>query len=103
MGWPSHVSVSWRVVLTFGAQVIGDGLVAVTVVRNTFSTIFIFCLTPWEDAIGLKHVLVTILLIGCAILAFFGLFIRHGKAFRARSAERYQYYALRQYKDRASE
>lgn len=75
-------------------------MVGVTVVRNTFSTIFIFALSPWEDAIGLRYVFVTILLIACAILGFVGLFIRHGRTFRARSAERYRYYALRQYKGR---
>ncbi|KAH7177067.1 serine/threonine kinase 16 [Dactylonectria macrodidyma] len=80
-------------------EVIGDALVGVTVVRNTFSTAFIFALTPWVAAVGIKYVLVTILLIACAILMVFGVFIRYGKAFRERSAERYQYYAVRQYKD----
>ncbi|KAL4778834.1 MFS general substrate transporter [Aspergillus varians] len=83
-------------------EIIGDALVGVTLIRNSFSTAFIFALTPWEDAIGLKYVLVTILLIACAILSFFGVFIRYGKVFRERTAERYWYYALRQYKGRAS-
>ncbi|KAJ9148273.1 Serine/threonine kinase 16 [Pleurostoma richardsiae] len=81
-------------------DIIGDALVSVTVVRNCFSTGFIFALTPWIGAIGVKYVLVTILLIACAILVLFGVFIRYGKAFRWRTASRYQYYARRQYKER---
>ncbi|KAL5333331.1 MFS general substrate transporter [Aspergillus crustosus] len=83
-------------------DIIGDALVGVTLIRNAFSTAFIFALTPWEDAIGIKWVLVTILLIACAILSFFGVLIRYGKMFRERTAARYQYYALRQYKERSS-
>ncbi|KAL2825001.1 MFS general substrate transporter [Aspergillus cavernicola] len=82
-------------------EIIGDALVGVTLIRNAFSTAFIFALTPWIGRIGLKYVLVTILLIACAILGLFGVFIRHGKAFRERTAPRYQYYALRQYKGRS--
>ncbi|KAH6880421.1 serine/threonine kinase 16 [Thelonectria olida] len=81
-------------------EVIGDALVGVTVVRNTFSTAFIFALSPWIAAIGIKYVLVTILLIACLILMVFGVFIRYGRTFRERSASRYEYYAQRQYKDR---
>ncbi|KAF2489228.1 serine/threonine kinase 16 [Lophium mytilinum] len=81
-------------------DIIGDALVGVTVVRNSFSTAFIFALTPWEARVGLKWVFVTILLIACAILSLFGVFIRWGKAFRGQFAGRYQYYALRQYKER---
>ncbi|KAL4875626.1 MFS general substrate transporter [Aspergillus karnatakaensis] len=83
-------------------DIIGDALVGVTLIRNAFSTAFIFALTPWEDKIGIKWVLVTILLIACAILSLFGVFIRHGKVFREKTAARYQYYALRQYKERSS-
>ncbi|KAJ5100516.1 serine/threonine kinase 16 [Penicillium angulare] len=83
-------------------NIIGDALVAVTVVRNTFSTVFIFALTPWIDAIGVKYVFVTMLLIATTILLFVAVLIRWGKNFRARSAERYQFYALRQYTERLS-
>ncbi|KAL4865040.1 hypothetical protein BDV12DRAFT_188460 [Aspergillus spectabilis] len=83
-------------------DIIGDALVGVTLIRNAFSTAFIFAPTPWEDAIGIKWVLVTILLIACAILSLFGVFIRYGKTFREKTAVRYHYYALRQYKERSS-
>jgi len=75
-------------------------MVAVTVVRNSFSTAFIFALTPWITVVGIKWVSVTILLIACVILAAFGVFIRWGKTFRHMFALRYEYYALRQYKER---
>ena len=83
-------------------QVIGDALVEVTVVRNVFSTAFIFALTPWIEKVGITYVLVTILVIACAILSFFAVFIRFGRTFRERTATRYQYYAKRQYKERAA-
>ncbi|KAL4900812.1 hypothetical protein BDW74DRAFT_188048 [Aspergillus multicolor] len=84
-------------------EIIGPALVAVTLIRNTFSTAFIFALTPWEDAIGLKYVLVTILLIACVILSGFGVFIRWGKVFRERSALRYRAFAGRQYQERVGD
>ncbi|KAL4796243.1 major facilitator superfamily domain-containing protein [Aspergillus venezuelensis] len=70
-------------------EIIGPSLVSVTLIRNAFSTAFIFALSPWEDAIGLKWVLVTILCIACLILAGFGVFIAFGKRFRMLSAGRY--------------
>ncbi|UPK94441.1 hypothetical protein LCI18_005376 [Fusarium solani-melongenae] len=84
-------------------NVIGDALVAVTVVRNTFSTAFIFALTPWIEKIGITYVFVTILLLATIILGFFGVLLRWGKAFRAHCAPRYQYYAARQYTERGHE
>ncbi|KAM5356778.1 hypothetical protein ACJ41O_003424 [Fusarium nematophilum] len=80
-------------------NVIGDALVGVTVVRNTFSTAFIFAFTPWIEMIGITYVFATILLLATVIVGFFGVFIRWGKVFRARCAPRYQFYATRQYKD----
>ncbi|RFU28298.1 hypothetical protein B7463_g8031, partial [Scytalidium lignicola] len=82
-------------------DIIGDALVGVTVVRNTFSTIFIFALSPWVRAVGIKWALITIILIACAVLSFFVVFLRWGKTFRARSAARYHHYALQQYKERS--
>ncbi|KAM0541585.1 hypothetical protein ACHAPJ_013187 [Fusarium lateritium] len=81
-------------------DVIGDALVGVTVVRNAFSTAFIFALTPWIDRIGITYVFVTLLLISLFILAFFVVFLKWGKMFRAQCAARYQYYAARQYRER---
>ncbi|KAF4119478.1 Major Facilitator Superfamily [Geosmithia morbida] len=74
-------------------DIIGPALVSVTVIRNVFSTSFIFALDPWEAKIGLKYVLVTILLIVCVILSGFGAFIRYGRKFREKTVTRYEYYA----------
>ncbi|CAH0055263.1 unnamed protein product [Clonostachys solani] len=81
-------------------DIIGDALVGVTVVRNTFSTAFVFAVTPWAAKVGIKWVMVTILVIACVILLFFIVFIKWGNMFRARFASRYHYYAARQYKER---
>ncbi|KAL4966027.1 MFS general substrate transporter [Aspergillus stella-maris] len=70
-------------------EIIGPSLVSVTLVRNAFSTAFIFALSPWEEAIGLKWVLVTILVIACVILAGVGVFIAWGRRFRSFSKGRY--------------
>ncbi|KAJ4303521.1 hypothetical protein N0V90_002417 [Kalmusia sp. IMI 367209] len=81
-------------------DIIGDAVVGVTLVRNSFSTAFIFALSPWEEKVGLKWVFVTILLIACAILAMLGVFIKWGKKFRGQCAAKYRYYSVRQYKQR---
>ncbi|KPM45246.1 hypothetical protein AK830_g1281 [Neonectria ditissima] len=81
-------------------QVIGDALVGVTVVRNTFSAAFIFAVTPWVAAVGIKWVIITIVLITTVILMFTAVLIKWGRAFRAHTAERYQHFALLQYKER---
>ncbi|UPK94495.1 hypothetical protein LCI18_005430 [Fusarium solani-melongenae] len=81
-------------------DVIGDALVGVTIIRNTFSTAFIFALDPWIRSVGIQWVLITIVLITTVILSLTGVLIKYGKAFRAHTAERYQRYALLQYKER---
>ncbi|KAI8713848.1 hypothetical protein NCS52_01230600 [Fusarium sp. LHS14.1] len=81
-------------------DVIGDALVGVTIVRNLFSTAFIFALDPWIRSAGIQWVLITIVLITIAILSLTGVLIKYGKAFRAHTAERYQCLALLQYKER---
>ncbi|VUC35053.1 unnamed protein product [Clonostachys rosea] len=81
-------------------NVIGDALVGVTVVRNAFSTAFIFALTPWIRKIGITYVFVIILLISVLILGQFAVLLKWGKSFRARCASRYEYYSARQYKER---
>lgn len=85
------------------SQVIGDALVGVTVVRNAFSTAFIFTLTPWIRKIGITYVFVIILLVSVLILGQFAVLLKWGKSFRARCASRYEYYSARQYKERTVE
>ncbi|EWZ49217.1 hypothetical protein FOCG_12021 [Fusarium oxysporum f. sp. radicis-lycopersici 26381] len=81
-------------------DVIGDALVGVTIVRNAFSTAFIFALDPWIHSVGIQWVLITIVLITTVILSLTGVLIKYGKPFRAHTAERYQRFALLQYKER---
>ncbi|KAK2699254.1 hypothetical protein QWA68_001963 [Fusarium oxysporum] len=81
-------------------DVIGDALVGVTIVRNAFSTAFIFALDPWIRSVGIQWVLVTIVLITTVILSLTGVLIKYDKPFRAHTAERYQRFALLQYKER---
>lgn len=73
---------------------------AVIIDCNSFSTAFIFALTPWVDHVGIKYVLVTILLISYAILSLFAVFIRWGKTFRGYSATRSEMYEKSRYKER---
>ncbi|PYI23950.1 MFS general substrate transporter [Aspergillus japonicus CBS 114.51] len=82
-------------------EIIGDALVGVTLTRNTFSTVFIFALSPWVARVGLKDTFVTILVLAVAILLAFVVFLRYGKSLRGFSASRYLYYAARQYKERS--
>ncbi|EXK83770.1 hypothetical protein FOQG_11931 [Fusarium oxysporum f. sp. raphani 54005] len=81
-------------------DVIGDALVGVTIVRNAFSTAFIFALDPWIRSVGIQWVLITIVLITTVVLSLTGVLIKYGKPFRAHTAERYQRFALLQYKER---
>lgn len=81
-------------------QIVGDALVGVTLTRNTFSTAFIFALTPWVAKVGLENTFITILVIAIGILMVFAVFLRYGKALRRIAASRYLHYAARQYKER---
>ncbi|KAI3106472.1 hypothetical protein CBS147333_6575 [Penicillium roqueforti] len=81
-------------------DIVGDALVGVTLTRNSFSTAFIFALSPWVAKVGLKNTFITILVIAIAILMVFVVFLRYGKAFRRIVAPQYVRYAARQYKER---
>lgn len=64
------------------------------------STIFVFALTPWIDAVGITNVFVTISVIGLVVLLAVGLFIVKGKSYRRMTAGKYRYYAERQFDTR---
>ena len=81
-------------------QIVGDSLVAVTFTRNLLSTIFVFVLTPWINAVGMMYVYVTIGVLGTVVLLFTFMFIYYGKRFRVWTAPRYRYYAGRQFEAR---
>lgn len=82
------------------AQIIGDALVALTFTRNTLSTIFVFSMTPWIEAVGMANVFNTIGAIGLAVLLFAFVFLWKGKTWRYQNAQRYRYFASRQFDPR---
>ncbi|KAK4552463.1 hypothetical protein LTR86_010306 [Recurvomyces mirabilis] len=81
-------------------DIIGDALTGLTVLRNTFSTIFVFAMPAWAAAVGIPNVFNTIGAIGCLILSFAVYFIWKGKQLRVRTAKVYRYYAMRQFEAR---
>ncbi|KAH8892305.1 MFS general substrate transporter [Thozetella sp. PMI_491] len=81
-------------------EIIGDALVGLTFARNTFSTIFVFAMTPWIAAVGMANVFNIIGVLGLVILLFSFVFIWQGKRWRFTAAKRYKYYAQRQFDPR---
>ncbi|KAK5118159.1 hypothetical protein LTR85_008139 [Meristemomyces frigidus] len=81
-------------------DIIGDALTALTTVRNTFSTIFVFAMPAWIAGVGMANVFNTIGAIGVVILCFAGFFVWRGKHLRVRTAKVYKYYADRQFEAR---
>lgn len=81
-------------------QIIGDALVALTFSRNTLSTVFVFAMTPWIDAVGMANVFNTIGAIGLVVLLFAFVFMWKGKAWRHQCAGRYRYFAAKQFDPR---
>ncbi|KAF2221917.1 major facilitator superfamily domain-containing protein [Elsinoe ampelina] len=81
-------------------EIVGDALTAVTIVRNTFSTIFVFAMPAWIARTGIPNVFNAIGAIGLLILSFSAVFIWKGKHFRWRFADVYSYYAKRQFEAR---
>jgi len=78
-------------------EIIADSLVGTTFTRNAISTIFVFALSPWISGVGMKNVYVTIGIIEIAVMLCCSLFIIYGKRWRQFTAERYKYYASRQF------
>lgn len=71
-------------------------MVGVTFTRNVISTIFVFALTPWVTKVGLQNVMLTFALITVLALASTGLFIKFGKQWRVKTAQRYLVFSQRQ-------
>lgn len=82
------------------SEIIGDALTALTTLRNTFSTIYVFALPVWISAVGMANVFNTIGAIGLVVLSFAAFFIWKGKHLRVRTAQTYRYYADRQFEAR---
>lgn len=73
---------------------------ALTFSRNTLSTVFVFAMTPWIDRVGMANVFNTIGAIGLAVLLFAFVLLWKGKAWRYQNAQRYRYFAARQFDPR---
>ena len=72
-------------------------MVAITVTRNVVATGFVFAISPWIEAIGMKNVFNMLGILMTVILLSVFVFIFYGKKFRVRSAARYRYYAGKQF------
>ncbi|PSS00967.1 major facilitator superfamily domain-containing protein [Coniella lustricola] len=81
-------------------EVIGDALVALTFSRNVLSTIFVFIMTPWVDAVGVANLFNTLGAISLAVLLVAFVVIWQGKTWRFGCAKRYRYFAARQFDPR---
>ncbi|KIW33280.1 uncharacterized protein PV07_00140 [Cladophialophora immunda] len=92
-GMTPAMSLSLTYLTDAYTEIISDSLVAVTFVKNLFPTILVFALTPWITAVGLGNVFITAAVIFVFILLGNIIFIRFGKRFRMRSAEKYRLYA----------
>ncbi|SMR49038.1 unnamed protein product [Zymoseptoria tritici ST99CH_1E4] len=93
-------SVALTYMLDAYNEIVGDALTALTFVRNTFSTIFVFAMPAWIAAVGIANVFNMIGAFGAVILLFSVLFIWKGKQLRVRTAKVYRYYASRQFEGR---
>jgi len=87
--------------LTPKPEIIGDALTAITVVRNTFSTIFVFAMPAWIAGVGMANVFNTIGALATVILSSAAFFIWRGKQLRVSRAKIYKYYADRQFEARS--
>ena len=81
-------------------EVTGDGLVAVTFVRNMISTIVVFASTAWLE-IGFRNCFISIACLAIFFNAWVIPMIIYGKRLRAWTAGRYRRLAERQYNARA--
>ncbi|KJX92661.1 major facilitator superfamily transporter like protein [Zymoseptoria brevis] len=93
-------SVALTYMLDAYNEIVGDALTALTFVRNTFSTIFVFAMPAWIAAVGIANVFNMIGAFGAVILLFSVVLIWKGKQLRVRTTKVYRYYASRQFEGR---
>ncbi|ORY02841.1 major facilitator superfamily domain-containing protein [Clohesyomyces aquaticus] len=77
-------------------EVIGDALVGVVFVRNVFSVIVLFALTPWINRMGVQNVHILTATIVLAVLLLPAPLLVWGKKIRIATAKRYRDMAMRQ-------
>ena len=81
-------------------EIVGDALVGVSFTRNIFATILVFALTPWIAGMGIKGVYIILGIFVTVVMLSTFIFIYFGKRFRVRYADRYRYFAARQFESR---
>lgn len=78
-------------------EILPDALIGVAFIRNIMATILVFVIQPWFNGMGVYD---SFVLLGC-LSVLFSLFAVpiyvFGKRFRWRCAERYRYYASKQF------
>jgi MFS family permease len=78
-------------------EILADALIGVAFVRNIMAMILVFAIGPWFDGMGVYNAFV---LLGCISTAFSLLCIPmyfFGKKYRVKRAEKYRYYAAKQF------
>lgn len=75
-------------------------MVGITFVRNIPSMILPFFLLPWINRMGLLNVYIMVSAFSTAIFMISFFFIYYGKKIRGASADRYRWFASRQFKER---
>ncbi|KAJ4330796.1 hypothetical protein N0V87_009691 [Didymella glomerata] len=96
LAMPPMCSVALTYLTDSYTDIIADAVVGVTFTRNVISTIFVFALTPWVTRVGLHNVMLTFALITVLALASTGMFIKFGKQWRIKTAQRYRVFSQRQ-------
>lgn len=77
-------------------KIIGDAIIGVVFVRNVFSVIVLFTITPWLSGMGIQNLHILTASLAFAILSLPVLFLKYGKRFRRTTADRYRNYARKQ-------
>lgn len=78
------------------AKVIGNALVGVTFIRNLFTVVVLFVLTPWLDGMGIQNTHVIIAVLTAVVLIGPVALLKWGKKARVKTAASYKRMALRQ-------
>ncbi|KAH7323818.1 serine/threonine kinase 16 [Rhexocercosporidium sp. MPI-PUGE-AT-0058] len=81
-------------------EILGDGMVAVTFVRNAIATVIVFVLPPWLKGMGTYNMFALIGVLALASGLMFVPMMMYGKRVRIACASRYARYAQKQFNPR---
>ncbi|KAJ5811003.1 major facilitator superfamily domain-containing protein [Penicillium robsamsonii] len=72
-------------------NIVADSLAGVTFFRNLFATIFVFALTPWTAAVGIRNVFLTMgIIMSIVLIPGTIAFLYYGKSIRCWTTDRYR-------------